>query len=224
MRTNKPAILWSIVVSLSALTISLLLHYHDEEYYSNLFAGIFASGVLTAMISVINYRAERRKTLEHFYSYAQKAANNYNCFEDEGDLERSIDSILRMNEFDYLELDNAFGDMSFIFNDMETRKYIYEAIYEPTLNLRKLIADKCFHFREYRKVKNGNSRVMRSMVNEVASALMEHSEFESIDEYGHSMVIKTSRNKIVEQLRTELDGRYYEIMYPHAKKETKDAH
>lgn len=224
MRTNKPAILWSIVVSLSALAISLLLHCHGEEYYSNLFAGIFASGVLTVMISVINYRVEREKTLGRFYSYAQKAVNNFNCFEDEGDLERSIDSILRMNEFDYLELDNAFGDISFIFHDKETRKYIYEAIYEPTLNLRHLIADKCFHFREYRKVINGNSRVMRSMVNEVASALMEYKNYNSIDEYGLNVVIKTSRNKIVEQMRAELDGRYFEIMYPHAKKEKKDAH
>ena len=54
MRTNKSAIIWSIIVSFTALICSLVLHYFSFEYWSNLFSGIFASGVLTFMISVIN--------------------------------------------------------------------------------------------------------------------------------------------------------------------------
>ena len=110
MRTNKPAIIWSTIISVVALICSLVLQYFGLEYAANLLAGIFASGVLTIMISIINYRTERRKTLEQFYSYAKKAANNYNRFENDGDLERSIDSVLAMNDFDYIELDNAYGD------------------------------------------------------------------------------------------------------------------
>lgn len=223
MRTNKPAIIWSTIVTIAALICSLYLHYFSFEYWSNLFAGIFASGVLTIMISIINYRTERRKTLEQFYSYAKKAANNYNRFENDGDLERSINSILSMNDFDYIELDNAYGDMSFLFHDKKTRKYIFEKIYEPTLVLRRLIRKKCFHFKEYRKALNGNSRVMRIFVNEVAEAIMEYKEMTSVNEHGVSMVMKTSHNKVVEQLLEELNGRYYEIMYPHAKKEVKNA-
>lgn len=223
MRTNKPAIIWSTIVSIAALLCSLILHYFSFEYWSNLFAGIFASGVLTIMISIINYRTERRKTLEQFYSYAKKAANNFNRFENDRDLERSIDSILAMNDFDYIELDNAYGDMSFLFHDKKTRKYIFEKIYEPTLVLRRLISEKCFHFKEYRKALNGNSRVMRIFVDEVADAIMAHTEMKSVNEYGVSMVTKTSHNKIVEQILEELNGRYYEIMYPHAKKEVKNA-
>ena len=223
MRTNKPAIIWSIIVSVSALICSIILHHFSLEYWSNLFAGIFASGVLTIMISIINYRTERRKTLEQFYSYAKKAANNFNRFENDGDLERSIDSILAMNDFDYIELDNAYGDMCFLFNDKKTRKYIYEKIYEPTLVLRRLISEKCFHFNEYRKALHGNSRVMRIFVDEVAGAIMEYKEMKSVNEHGVSMVMKTSHNKIVEQLFEELDSRYYEIMYPRTKKEVKNA-
>jgi hypothetical protein len=218
MRTNKAAVIWSCVISVVALICSLILHFQDLEYWSNLSAGIFASGVLTIMISIINYVMERRRTLEQFYSYAKKAAYMYNRFEGEGDLERSIDSILAINDFDYIELDDAYGDMCFLFRDKKTRSYIYKNIYEPTLVLRQLIAEKCFHFKEYRKVVNGNSRVMRIFVNEVAEAMMEHEEMKSVNEYGVSVVIKSSRNKVVEQLLEELDGPYYEIMYPHTKK------
>ena len=223
MRTNKPAIIWSTIISVVALICSLVLQYFGLEYAANLLAGIFASGVLTIMISIINYRTERRKTLEQFYSYAKKAANNYNRFENDGDLERSIDSVLAMNDFDYIELDNAYGDMSFLFHDKKTRKYIFEKIYEPTLVLRKLISEKCFHFREYRKAFSGNSRVMRIFVDEVAVAIMSHQEMTSVNEHGVSIVMKTTHNKAVEQLLEELDGHYYKIMYPRAKKEVKNA-
>ena len=224
MRTNKPAIIWSTIISIVALICSLVLQYFGLEYVANLLAGIFASGVLTIMISIINYRTERRKTLEQFYSYAKKAANNYNRFENDGDLERSIDSVLAMNDFDYIELDNAYGDMSFLFHDKKTRKYIFEKIYEPTLVLRKLISEKCFHFREYRKAFSGNSRVMRIFVDEVAVAIMSQQEMTSVNEHGVSIVMKTTHNKAVEQLLEELDGHYYKIMYPRAKKEVKNAH
>ena len=224
MRTNKPAIIWSTIISVVALICSLVLQYFGLEYAANLLAGIFASGVLTIMISIINYRTERRKTLEQFYSYAKKAANNYNRFENDGDLERSIDSVLAMNDFDYIELDNAYGDMSFLFHDKKTREYIFEKIYEPTLVLRKLISEKCFHFREYRKAFSGNSRVMRIFVDEVAVAIMSHQEMTSVNEHGVSIVMKTTHNKAVEQLLEELDGHYYKIMYPRAKKEVKNAH
>ena len=224
MRTNKPAIIWSTIISVVALICSLVLQYFGLEYAANLLAGIFASGVLTIMISIINYRTERRKTLEQFYSYAKKAANNYNRFENDGDLERSIDSVLAMNDFDYIELDNAYGDMSFLFHDKKTRKYIFEKIYEPTLVLRKLISEKCFHFREYRKAFSGNSRVMRIFVDEVAVAIMSQQEMTSVNEHGVSIVMKTTHNKAVEQLLEELDGHYYKIMYPLAKKEVKNAH
>ena len=200
MRTNKPAIIWSTIISVVALICSLVLQYFGLEYAANLLAGIFASGVLTIMISIINYRTERRKTLEQFYSYAKKAANNYNRFENDGDLERSIDSVLAMNDFDYIELDNAYGDMSFLFHDKKTRKYIFEKIYEPTLVLRKLISEKCFHFREYKKAFSGNSRVMRIFVDEVAVAIMSQQEMTSVNEHGVSIVMKTTHNKAVEQL------------------------
>lgn len=223
MRTNRPAVIWSAIITAIAFIGALVLHYSGEDFWSNILAGIFASGVLTIMISVINYCTERRKTLERFYSYAKKAAYNYNQFEDDGNLERSIDSVLEMNKFDYLELDNAFGDMCFLFNGKKTRKYIYDKIYKPTLDLRSMLEEKCFHFKEYRKSANGNSAVMKIFVNEVAEVFIETKEVKMTGEQDSVFVITTKKNKIVDQLLEELDGHYFEIMYPHTKKGVKNA-
>ena len=53
---------------------------------------------------------------------------------------------------------------------------------------------------------------------------MSQQEMTSVNEHGVSIVMKTTHNKAVEQLLEELDGHYYKIMYPRAKKEVKNAH
>lgn len=212
MRENKIAIFWSSGAIISSLAVSIVLHCRGHEYTSNLFAGIFASGILALMIAAINYCVARRRTLESFYSYAMKAASNYNLFENDNDLERSIDSVLLMNQFDYLGLDTAYGDICFFFRNKANHKYIYDNIYAPTLELRRLISEKCFHFKEYRKAANGNKPVMEKCIDEVDSKIMERKSFEVGD--GDSIMQTISvRNKVVEQMRAELSGKYYELMY-----------
>lgn len=223
MRTNKRSILWTSILSIISLCVSILSHYYECEYVSNLFAGIFASGVLAFLIAIINYHTERQRTLEKFYSYASKATSNYNRFENEGNLERSIDSVLQMNQFDYMELDNAYGDIDFIFHNKENREYIYESIYEPTITLRKLINDKCFHFNEYRKAVNGNKQVMQSFLSEIDHAIMSRIEQEITNDDGTSTKICYCHNKIVKDLKSELTGRYYKIMYPFSQEEIDNA-
>ena len=219
MRENKIAIICSSVISLASLAASIILHCCNCDYTSNLFAGIFASGVLTLMIAAINYSVARRRTLESFYSYAQKAVSNYNLFENDGDLERSIDSVLRMNQFDYLALDTAYGDMCFLFHDKANRRYVYEKIYSQTLTLRNLISEKSFHFREYRKAVNGNKPVMRNFIEEIDSAIMERKTID-ISNVDVTTSMTSVRNRVVQQLKTELNGKYYELMY--GKKRTKE--
>lgn len=212
MRENRIAIYWSSGVIILSLAVSILLHCFGYEYVSNIFSGIFASGVLALMIAIINYTVARRRTLESFYSYAMKAAANYNLFENNDDLERSIDSVLLMNQFDYLGLDTAYGDMCFLFRNKENHKYIYDNIYAPTLELRRIISEKCFHFKEYRKAVNGNVPVMNEFINEIDLAIMARKVISEMD--GDSMVQTVSvKNRIVEKMHTELTGKYYEIMY-----------
>ncbi len=223
MHNNKQAIIWSSLLSVLSLVISILLHCLDFEYVSNLFSGVFASGILTTLIAIINYRTERKRTLEKFYSYMRKAIGAYNRFENSSDLESSIDSVLLIDEFDYLELDNAFGDIEFIFNHKKNYNYIYDSLYKITLELRALINEKAFHFRLYRKAKNGNHSVMEHFISEVDNYIMERTETELQTEDGNSIKMTTCRNRVVEELEKELTGKYYRMMYPHIKEEKHNA-
>lgn len=219
MRINKSAILWTCILSASSLILSIVSHFCScaNNYLENLFIGIFSSSILALLIAIINYRAERKKTLEKFYSYANKAVANFNRFENNGNLERSINSVLQMNQFDYIELDNAYGDISFIFYYKKNRKYIYDKLYKPILDCRNLIAEKSFHFMKYKKATNGNSRAMQRFVDDIADILLIQKEQKMINSYGVSTVIKTTHSKLSSQLHAELTGRYYKIMYPHVK-------
>ena len=223
MRENKQAIIWTSVLSALALMFSIFLHYTGKEYSSNILAGIFASGILALLIAVINYRVARRKTLEKFYSYASKAASNYNQFENEGDLERSIDSVLEMNRFDYLELDNAYGDMDFIFNKKKTLHYIYVNIYEPTLRARKVISEVCWHLKEYRKTATGNKQIMRNKIQIISELIMSRTEQKTSTEPGVAMVVTATYNKLSHDMRAELNGHFFEIMYPFRKEAESNA-
>ena len=218
MKINKIAIFCTGGITIIGLCGAIYMQVHSCFFISNLFAGVFTSGLLTLLMSIIGYFVERRKTLEKFYTYATKAASNFNLFEDEGDLDRSIDSILQMNQFDYVELDNAYGDMDFIFGNKRSRKYIFDKIYLPILNARNTVTEKCFHFKEYKKATHGNSRVMRDFISEISKILMSCTEQKSINEYGVSMVIKSTHNKFVEDLHRELNGEYYKITYPYRSK------
>lgn len=214
MRENKQAIIWTTILSILALPFSIILHCRRMEYGSNILAGIFASGILALLIAIINYRVARRKTLEKLYSYALKAASNYNLFENEGDLERSIDSVLEMNRFDYLELDNAYGDMDFVFHKKATIHYIYKNIYEPTMIARKKIAEVSWHFKEYRKATSGNKTVMRDMIQEISEIIVSRTEKKVSPESGVAMVVTSTYNKLSHDMKSELTSRYYKIMYP----------
>lgn len=226
MRTNKPAIIWSSIISIVSLTISIITHIIvcvKCEYISNLFAGIFASGVLALLIAIINYRSERRKTLEQFYSYVLKVASNFDRFEYSDDIERSIDSVLQIKQFDYLPLDNAYGDMDFLFGDKKKRKYIYNKIYKPILDCRDLITEKAFHFTEYKKAANGNKKVMKIFVDDIANILLTQKEDDIIEPNGHVIKFKGIKPNLTAQLRNEINGEYYSIMYPHNKEDNNNA-
>ena len=156
-----------------------------------------------------------------FYSYALKVAANYNKYDNEDGLEVAIDSVLQMDDFDYLELDNAYGDMSFFFHDKRTRKYIYNAIYSKTLDIRNLIKEKSYHFKIYRKSVNGNKAVMQKFIDEIDAAIMARSTHVCRNEDGTEMTVASCENKLVLDLHKEIGGKYYDLMYPF-KKEASD--
>ena len=213
MRNSKIAIICSSILSIIALIISILLNACDKEFASNVFSGIFASSLLTLMISIINYITERRRVLEAFYISARKAVGNINKFENDGDLEQSIDTLLLMNQFDYTSFDVSYGEMCFFFKNKSTHKYIYQKIYKPIMDLSDKINEKCWHFGIYRKAKNGNKQVMRILIDELDSIIMTHNTKIFTQEDGSQIKPVYTENRFVKELEKELIGRYYDIMY-----------
>lgn len=223
MKINKHAIYSTAVLMIVSLILAVFLNQYGHEFYANLLSGIFASGVLTFLVSVIGYLTERKRTLERFYSYAQKAVSNLNQYEYDGDIDQTIEILLQINEFDYLELDNAYADIDFLFFDKKNKEYIYTSIYCPIKEIRSLIAEKAYHFKMYRKAINGNRRVMQNFICEIDRKIMKREENVIATKDGKSFKMETTGNKLVLQLRKELSGKYYEIMYPHLKKEINHA-
>lgn len=223
MRLNKITVYFSGAISVISLLIAICCRLASLEFTASVFVSLFASAILALVLGIVGYCTSRRSTLEKFYAYALKAAANYNKFNNEDGLEAAIDSVLQMDDFDYLELDNAYGDMSFFFHDKSTRKYIYDTIYSKTLSIRKLIQEKTYHFKIYRKSVNGNKAVMQKFLDEIDTAIMVRSTSIHRNEDGTEMTVSSCENKLVLDLRKEISGKYYDLMYPFKKEATDHA-
>ena len=230
MRTNKYAILVVGLLTPISLIASIVFYansyiFEAFEFVANLFSGIFASGLLAFILAVIGYFEDRRKTLEKFYTYAQKAVSNINKYEKSDDIEQTINTILLMNEFDYTELDNAYADISFLIHDKKQRDYIFNSIYAPISDLSDLICEKSYYFKLYKKrlakdrQHTGGESRMKRLIEEIDGAIMSRTIQEIPNDDGTVFSIPCSDNKIVTTLRKELRGKYYDIMYPWKKKE-----
>ncbi len=72
MKNNKQIIWISAIISLLSLVISIsnwnvsIFDFKDSDYWSNLFLGIFTSGLMTCIVSLINYKNETRKYINEF--------------------------------------------------------------------------------------------------------------------------------------------------------------
>lgn len=89
----------------------------------------------------------------------------------------------------------------------------------PIIKARHVITEKCFYFREYRKAIRGNTQVMRQFLQDIAEVLLSVTTKEGFNGMGKSMVMEFTHNKLVEDLRSELDGEFYKLMYPLKRKE-----
>jgi len=219
MRTNKYAVFSSAAIGVLALETAIILNRQECTFAANLFSGIFSSTVLAFSLSIIGYINDRIKTLEKFYSYAEKAAANLNLYKNNGDIETTIDIILQIDRFDYLELDNAYGDICFLFQDEKKRKYIYDSIYGKTIKIRKLIREISYHINVYKNINNGNITVMRNFVGEIDKEIMKRTDKNIKNSDGSITHFSSAQNQLVLDILSELGGKYYDLMYPWKKGE-----
>lgn len=224
MRENKWTILLVAPVSFVALLAAGLCEIQEDTFLSNVMLGVFGSGLLTVMVSTINYWTMRRRTLEAFWSYGLKVVRCFNRYSASDDLDNRIRELLEIADYDYQPFDDAYGDICFLFHEKKKRQELAERIYGPIMGVRNTIGERAHHFREYTKAENSNRLTMKALIREIEPCLIERVKYLVPDESGREIECTSITPYMVMKLYKEFNDYFYWIMYPWMKKENDNAH
>ncbi len=213
MKSQKYITIITSIVAVIALSLAIVYHCCGKEFESNILIGVFSSGFLAMLVSIVEYADKRKDSLEKFYSAAHAALHNVNQYRTDLELEVAIEKVLSICNYDYSDLDMAYGAICFFFRDKETRKYIYDKIYEPILRLRKDLVEIHHHLSLYKDGVTNNETIVREMVNKVTNLIMDIDEFDSGVAEDTVIQFRYAKNRFFEPIEKELNGRYWKIMY-----------
>lgn len=149
--------------------------------------------------------------MELFYTNTLKLVNKFNRYQDDFLLEQKIHFYLDLSDYDITDWDMSYGKMDFFFNG--NRKYIYEKLYKPLLETYHKSCSHSWHFRMHINGTGVNEVVMQDFVNEIEQNILEKKAFTYKTGDDGDVTGTTVKNKIVENILTELDGNYYVLMY-----------
>lgn len=219
MKVYRNATIITAVLTIFSFFAALLLNFYIQvdPFWCNALLGVFGSSLLTLLTSIIGYRVERRKTFEGF-SYTTKAIlHDLNKYQTLWSLDEKIEYFLNYHDVSKVDWDKYFGDFCFMIDyKQKNRKYIYTKIYTPILKINQAINSHVWHFRWYKDGSGRNDRAVGKFIEEIESLIIEVStETCSISPTdSESKVIMTStKNKIVCNIQSELNERYYRLMY-----------
>lgn len=213
MRIQKYNLIISGLVSLIAIITAAILDQLSIEFWANVFIGIFSSGTLVLILSLASYRIERRKVLEMLYISINDIIKNFNKYEKSDDPEKTMDTVLELNKYDYSNFNIVLGDVAFIFNHKRKYNYIHENICKKIYLIRDSIKEKSRHFNEYKKSNHGNLKVMEIFINEIDSVLMARIEEIVVNDEGNEVSVGYHYNRITKELSEEISGRFYDLIY-----------
>ncbi|MDO5445845.1 MAG: hypothetical protein Q4F31_09540 [Eubacteriales bacterium] len=224
MRIYKKLTIYTTVIAIISFTLATFFHYcfpgDEADFWINVCLGIFGSAVLTAFTSIVSYFHERRKTLENFLYHTRQILTFANKYQEHMTLDEKLRFFLDYSEFDKTVWDTDFGNMDFFFERKNKyREYIYNNIYNPILDFSNAVANHVWHFRCHLDGSAKNERVMQTFVDELQSYLLKKEE-KTIPTDINDNGDKTScfrfistESKLVHDVKVELAGRYYEILY-----------
>lgn len=116
-------------------------------------------------------------------------------------------------------LDTAYAEFDFLFCNKSLRSKIYKEIHRPFFEHKKMIDEKAYHFRTYKKAENGNTAVIINLIDELQQKFFVVDK--KADEYFeiyivHSRFINDIDNKL-EKLRCCINHEEYKpiIHYAH---------
>ena len=226
MRQNKMAIYVTVPIVLGSLILAYIFSQLAEQgiFWSNVMLGVFGSSLLGLITAIINYISERKNVMNTFFLHYIKTLNNFCRFlnklypKEPAEIDITIETILRINEFDYFPLDDAFKNMSFLFNNKNIRDHVFERIYKPVVDLHEKVIDTAQVIENY--------RFRNLLTNERKKELIEQLDDCSNITIAASIFPKNSDGKVrlmqvIEKLQENAEKFYNKMTYPSKAKELK---
>lgn len=205
-------------LSIISFFATILIHYlcrgAEADFWCNVCLAIFGSALLTFITSIIGYFTDKRNTLESF-SYSTRSLLHFiNQYDINWELEKKIDFYLSYVDVDKSLWDSQLGAIYFI-NDFhkEKFKYIYNSIYKPILNFNQAISKHEFLFRWHKDGSGKNDTVMAEFVSELEELFMQKISNEHLLDNGKTVCVTSIKNYLVSAVNSELNGKYYDLMY-----------
>lgn len=227
MKQNKLAIIVTAPVALMSLILAYIFNQLGVQggFWSNVMLGVFGSALLGLITAIINYAAERKNVMDAFFMHYVKALNNFRRFlnnrypKGPAEIDITIETILRMDEFDYFPLDDTFRNMSFLFNNKNIRNRIFERMYQPIVELHRKIIDSVQVIENY--------RIGNLLTDERKKELIELLD-DCSDVTIAGSIISNKRDgkvrlmQVIGKLQENADEFYNNMMYPSKAKERKN--
>ena len=224
MRVYKQIFKWSILLATVTCGLSIGIYYvvpnHGGELWVNILLAIFGSAVLSALTGLLSYLYERRKTMESFVYHTRQILSYLNKYQTSMTLDEKIKFFIGYCEFDKSAWDADYGNMDFFFEKRnKNREYIFNNIYQPILQFSNAVSNHLWHFRWYLDGSGRNEKVMTNFIGELEAYLISHSEVDVPTEYNENgdaisfCKISSTEPKLVLDIKKELNGHYYDIMY-----------
>ena len=223
MRQNKWAILITFPLTVVALILAIFFDNAGYAFCSNVFLGVFGSGLLTAMVAAINYATERRKALETFWNYGHKAVRTFNRYPIDGTDNEKADAVLLMNEFDFQALGDAYAAIDFLFGNKKARKRIYSELYSPIRNSGHKLAIYTAKISRLRRYTPENVAILQSYIKELDEIFIEEYTEKYAYQDSATLTVTNRCNKLTDMCYDRFSGFYWKIMYPLKKQEEKES-
>lgn len=221
MRTYRSATIITALLTLLSIIGAAYFNFCMciDPFWCNLLLGIFGSGLVTFLTSVIGYRVERRKTFEGFSYATKQILKRLNKYQVSWSMEQKINFFLDFHDADMNEWDQYYGDFCLMFDFIfENRTYIFNKIYCPIQEIDQKINYHVWHFRWHIDGSGRNEKVVEKFVQEIENLIIEvtSTQFDGFE--GHcndtgDFPITQTHNKVVEDILQELNGEYYRLMY-----------
>ena len=184
---------------LSSITlISFCVLIFSNKIIYDISLAIFGSSLVTLIISIIGYRSERKKTLEHFYNTICKRISYLSTYLHSCSIEDKCKFFINHFYRDFPSIGDAYADIYFLWDyKKKNLKYIYDNIYSKCRDMAYDIDNYYFDFATYINKTGKNSQIIK--------------------EYIQMLESKYLNNKIENNFRVtimnELNGEYYKILY-----------